>query len=153
MALQVRRPRGTAQIETVTGSESHLISIFDAARNMVDRPRGKRAAAVGDLRYRDFLDALGVAVYTTDADGRITFFNEAAAVFWGRRPALGEEWCGSLRLFWADGQPMRHDECPMSIALRENRPVRGYEAIAERPDGSRISFVPIRRRCATTGAP
>ena len=33
---------------------------------------------------------------------------------------------------------MRHDECPMAIALHENRPVRGYEAIAERPDGSRI---------------
>jgi K+-sensing histidine kinase KdpD len=37
---------------------------------------------------------------------------------------------------------MRHDECPMAIALRENRPVRGYEALAERPDGSRVSFVP-----------
>ena len=37
---------------------------------------------------------------------------------------------------------MRHDECPMAIALRENRDVRGYEALAERPDGTRISFVP-----------
>jgi signal transduction histidine kinase len=47
-----------------------------------------------------------------------------------------------LRLFWPDGRPMQHGECPMAIALRENRPVRGYEAIAERPDGSRMSFVP-----------
>ena len=30
----------------------------------------------------------------------------------------------------------------MAIALKENRPVRGYEAIAERPDGTRVSFVP-----------
>jgi PAS domain S-box-containing protein len=141
MALQVRRSRGSAHVESVAESDSQLISIFDAARNMVDLPRKRRAAARG-LRYRDFLDALGVAVYTTDAAGGITFFNEAAAQFWGRRPVLGEEWCGSLRLYWSDGRPMRHDECPMAIALRENRPVRGYEALAERPDGSRVSFVP-----------
>jgi PAS domain S-box-containing protein len=37
---------------------------------------------------------------------------------------------------------MAHDECPMGVTLRENRPVRGAEAIAERPDGSRAWFVP-----------
>jgi PAS domain S-box-containing protein len=88
-----------------------------------------------------YLLALGVAAYTTDAAGRITFFNDAAADLWGRRPALGEEWCGSWRLYWTDGRPMRHDECPMAIALRENRPVRGEEAIAERPDGTKVAFL------------
>ena len=141
MALQARRARNGSQVETVAESDNTLISIFDAARNMIDLPR-RSAVARGGLRYRDFLDALGVAVYTTDADGRITFYNEAAATFWGRRPELGEEWCGSLRLFWSDGRPMRHDECPIAIALRENRPVRGYEAIVERPDGTRLTFVP-----------
>jgi K+-sensing histidine kinase KdpD len=37
---------------------------------------------------------------------------------------------------------MRHDECPMAIALREGQPVRGWAAIAERPDGSRVAFEP-----------
>lgn len=36
---------------------------------------------------------------------------------------------------------MRHDECPMAVTLREGREVRGLEAIAERPDGSRVSFL------------
>jgi PAS domain S-box-containing protein len=93
-----------------------------------------------DRRFRELLDALPAAVYTTDADGRITFFNEAAAELWGHRPELGKsEWCGSWRLRWPDGTPMRHDECPMAITLREGRPVTG-EAIAERPDGTRIPF-------------
>jgi PAS domain S-box-containing protein len=87
-----------------------------------------------------FLQAVGVALYTTDATGRITFFNDAAADLWGRRPELGEEWCGSLRLFWPDGRPMRHDECPMARTLHENRAVRGGTAQAERPDGSRVHF-------------
>ncbi len=98
--------------------------------------------ATDDDRYRAFLEALGVAVYTTDADGAITYFNQAAAELWGRRPELGEEWCGSFRLFWSDGKPMEHGECPMAIALREGRAVRGFTAIAERPDGSRVDFQP-----------
>ncbi len=93
-------------------------------------------------RYRAFLEALGVAVYTTDADGRITFYNEAAAELWGRRPELGEEWCGSFRLFWTDGTPLAHGDCPMAIALKEGRSVRGFTAIAERQDGSRVDFQP-----------
>ena len=32
-----------------------------------------------DRRFRELLDALPAAVYTTDVEGRITFFNEAAA--------------------------------------------------------------------------
>jgi PAS domain S-box-containing protein len=94
-------------------------------------------------RFRELLEALPAAVYTTDAAGRITFYNRAAVELWGCRPELGKsEWCGSWRLYWPDGRPMRHDECPMAVALKENRAVRGGEAIAERPDGTRVPFLP-----------
>jgi PAS domain S-box-containing protein len=92
--------------------------------------------------YRAFVDALGVALYTTDAEGRLTYYNDAAAELWGRRPEYGELWCGSWHLFWLDGSPMAHEECPMAITLKEGRPVRGAAAIAERPDGSRVHFQP-----------
>jgi PAS domain S-box-containing protein len=36
---------------------------------------------------------------------------------------------------------MAHDECPMARALKEDRPIRGGEAIAERPDGTRVPFM------------
>jgi PAS domain S-box-containing protein len=99
--------------------------------------------SVAEPRSRPMLDALGVAVYTTDRDGHLTFYNGAAAEFWGREPELGELWCGSYRLFHPDGRPMAHDDCPMAIALREGRELRGVEAIAERPDGSRVAFTPF----------
>jgi PAS domain S-box-containing protein len=102
----------------------------------------RQSPVAGDTSYRRVLESLDVAVYTTDAEGCITFYNDAAAELWGRRPAIGELWCGSWRLFWPDGRPMAHDECPMAIALREGRLVRGSEAIAERPDGTRVPFVP-----------
>jgi signal transduction histidine kinase len=42
---------------------------------------------------------------------------------------------------WPDETPMRHDECPMATALKDGRPVRGGEAIAVRPDGSKVRFL------------
>jgi len=90
----------------------------------------------------EFLNALPAAIYLTDAAGRITYFNEAAATMWGRQPKLNSDlWCGSWRLFWPDGTPMPHDACPMAITLKERRAVRGGQAIAERPDGSRVPFM------------
>jgi PAS domain S-box-containing protein len=93
--------------------------------------------------FRILVDSLPAAIYTTDADGKITYFNEAAATFWGHRPEIGHDaWCGSWKLFWPDGTPLPHDQCPMAIALKERRAVRGVEAIAERPDGTRVPFMP-----------
>lgn len=88
------------------------------------------------------LDALPVAVYLTDAEGRITYFNEAAAALWGHRPQLGDLWCGSWKLYHPDGQLLPHEECPMAQALKEQRPIRGVEAVLERPDGTRTPFMP-----------
>ncbi len=92
----------------------------------------------------NLLEALPVAVYTTDADGRITFYNRAAAELWGHHPEIGSsQWCGSWRLYWPDGRPLPHDQCPMAVALKEGREVRGVEVIAERPDGTRVRFLPF----------
>ncbi|MEK1888131.1 MAG: PAS domain S-box protein [Phyllobacterium sp.] len=87
---------------------------------------------------------LPVAVYTTDKTGIITFYNKAAAELWGHMPDIGKDrWCGSLRLYWPDGTPMPHEECPMAVTLRDEREARGTDAIAERPDGSRFTFMPF----------
>ncbi|MFJ3463402.1 PAS domain S-box protein [Achromobacter spanius] len=97
----------------------------------------------GERHLRDLLESLPAAVYTTDAQGRITFYNEAAAQLAGRRPTLGEdEWCVSWKLFHPDGRHLPHDQCPMAICLKEGRAVRGERAIIERPDGTRIPFAP-----------
>ena len=103
---------------------------------------GRDRSAAADLDFFQIVQDLPVAVYSTDAAGRITFYNEATASLWGRRPKLGEDWwCGSLRLYWPDGTPMGHDECPMAVALKTGCAAIGAEAIAERPDGTRVPFL------------
>src|SRR6266851_2852167 len=95
-----------------------------------------------EKQFRDLLQALPAAIYTTDANGRVTFFNRGCIEFAGRTPKIGDMWCVTWKLFWPDGTPLAHEDGPMAIALKENRAVRDMEAIAERPDGSRICFMP-----------
>ncbi len=107
--------------------------------------RDKRFTAAGESekRFREMIDALPAAIYTTDAEGGLTHFNPAAVKFSGRVPELGsDQWCVSWKMFRPDGTPLPHDECPMAIALKEGRIIEGAEAIVERPDGTRRWFMP-----------
>jgi PAS domain S-box-containing protein len=92
--------------------------------------------------FRQLLEALPAAIFTTDAEGRITFYNRAAKDLAGREPVLGvDNWCVTWRLYRPDGTLLPHDECPMAITLKEDRALSGVEAIAERPDGTRVPFL------------
>jgi len=102
---------------------------------------GSPAPPAGDeLLYREALQRMPAATYTTDAEGRITFYNEAAAELWGRRPQIGPElWCGSHRIFHPDGHEVPLDTCPMAQAIRDRT-----------ASGARCS--PTRSRCTTAKA-
>lgn len=112
------------------------------AHHAVSRPAASNDTESHEKQFRDLLQALPAAIYTTDANGRITFFNRACIEFAGRTPKIGDMWCVTWKLFSPDGAPLAHEDCPMAIALKENRAIRNVEAIAERPDGSRICFMP-----------
>jgi PAS domain S-box-containing protein len=110
--------------------------------NDPEAPKGGRPERDLAAFHRLVLDHLDAAIYTTDADGAITYCNAAAVRLWGREPAIGDaRWCGSWRLYDADGEPMDHADCPMARAIRERRPIAGEEAVAERPNGERIPFL------------
>jgi PAS domain S-box-containing protein len=105
----------------------------------------KHAAALRDREhsFREMMNSLPAAVYTTDIEGRITHFNRACVELSGRTPVLGSDhWCVSWKLYRPDGTSLSHDECPMAIALKERRAVRDQMIIVERPDGTRASIMP-----------
>jgi PAS domain S-box-containing protein len=98
----------------------------------------------GGAQFRAMLDAIPAGVYTTDAEGRLSYYNPAAAEMAGRTPQLGiDQWCMSWKLRRPDGSLLPHDECPMAVSLKEGRPLRGIEVIVERPDGSRVPCMPF----------
>jgi PAS domain S-box-containing protein len=148
--VRLTGPSWLQQRENIVSENAEARSNIPDLRAIVTNGLSELAAAgkldtfVGqDGFFHSLIEALPVAIYATDAEGRITYFNAAAAKLWGRTPDLGEDmWCGSWRLFRMDGTAMAHDDCPMAVVLKTGKPVRGHEAIAERPDGSRFPFIP-----------
>ena len=101
------------------------------------------AAGDGEGQLQRVLRPLPAPIYTTDAEGWVVFYNDACIQFAGRTPTLGEDrWCVTWKLYAEDGTFLPHDECPMAVALKEKRAVRGAIAAAERPDGTRVMFTP-----------
>ena len=89
------------------------------------------------------LDRLPAPAYVTDTEGKVTYWNRACVEFAGREPQLGRDrWCVTWKLFTTAGDSLPHHACPMAVAIKQRRAVRGAVAIAERPDGSRRAFTP-----------
>jgi len=120
-----------------------VIGAVNCFQDISSRKQAEDTIKERERQTRELLEALPTAIYTTDTEGRITFYNDAAVDLWGCRPELGTAtFCGSWRLYHPDGRPMPHDQCPMAQALQRGEAIRGAEAIAERPDGTRVTFEP-----------
>lgn len=101
------------------------------------------AVQQGRADIHQALDTLPVPVYITSDTGVITYYNRACVAIAGRTPRIGRDrWCVTWKLYREDGQHLPHDQCPMAVAIKEKRPVRGTNAVARRPDGSEFSFQP-----------
>lgn len=80
-----------------------------------------------------FLKDSLLAMYTCDVNGRVTFFNTAALELWGSPP---EYWHSLWKIFYANGQPMEMESCPMAISLTHGVYYAGEELVVQRSDGS-----------------
>jgi PAS domain S-box-containing protein len=87
------------------------------------------------------LDFVPGAVYVCDLDGVVVRYNRRAGELWGRYPVPGdpkELYCGSHKLYRANGEEMPHHETPMVDALRHGHSYRNIEAQVEQPGGNKI---------------
>ena len=90
--------------------------------------------------FRRLLDNLPIARTPAMPKDSSPFYQRAAE-FWGRVPKLNDptdRFCGSFKMFSADGTPMPHAECWMALVLRDGKGYNGRECTLERTDGSRL---------------
>jgi PAS domain S-box-containing protein len=89
----------------------------------------------------ELLNALPVAIYATDAEGRLTFYNDAASMLWGFHPWLGDmDWAKAWKLCDGAGELVPYAQSPLAHSWTGT----GEEVSAWRPDGTRVYFVPHR---------
>jgi PAS domain S-box-containing protein len=145
----IERPDGTritalVNINPMFDDNGRLVGAINAFHDTTALKRAETALRESERRFREMIDALPTAIYTTDAEGRLTHYNPAAAELSGRTPELDkDQWSVLWKLYNPDGTPLPHAKCPMAVALIEGRAVRGAEAILERPDGTRRWFTPF----------
>jgi PAS domain S-box-containing protein len=130
-------------VSPLKDAEGRIVGASKIARDITERKQAEARLRDSERRLQELMAAIPAAIYTTDAQGRVTYYNEAAVELAGRTPAIGrDQWSVAWKMYWPDGTSLPHDQCPMAIALKEGRAVRGVEVVAERPDGTRVPFIP-----------
>lgn len=103
------------------------------------------------IQARNLITSLALPAFLADPDGRLLFFNDAAAALLGRRfeevgPLPQEEWAREIGPFDEDGTPLATDHLPLATALREGHPAQGRFHIRLGEDGLReveVSALPL----------
>jgi PAS domain S-box-containing protein len=132
-----------ANVDPLFDEQGMLVGGVSCFQDITELTRARRQISEGRHVVGRVLEALPVALYSTDAEGRLTYFNKAAETLWGRAPKLGEQrWSGSMKMELPDGSDVPLDECPMAVVLREKRAQIGPEVYCVRPDGTRVPCLP-----------
>jgi PAS domain S-box-containing protein len=145
--ITMQRPDGSkvillANVDPLFDESGRLVGAVKCFQDITEKKENEQRVRQGARTIRSLIDALPGAIYTTDPEGRITFFNRSAVKLWGREPsASADRWCGSHQLFNAEGEPLAHENSPMAIAHRTGEPIRDVECILERPNGERVRFM------------
>jgi PAS domain S-box-containing protein len=130
-------------VSPVKDDRGRISGASKIARDITERKRSEARLRDSERQLQELIAAVPAAIYTTDAQGKVTYFNQAAVELAGRTPTIGsDEWCVTRKLYRPDGTPLPHDQCPMAIALKEGRAIRNAEIVSERPDGTRVPIIP-----------
>lgn len=119
-------------VSPIKDGTGRIVGASKIARDITERKQAERHLA-------HLVDALPAAVFTTDAEGMLTHYNQAAVNLCGSQPTPDVTlWCGSWRLVGPDGQPITAHACPLRQSLATGQPTPGLEALIKRPDGSLV---------------
>jgi PAS domain-containing protein len=108
---------------------------------------------------RNLLASISTPAFLVGEEGRLLFYNDAAAALLGRRfeesgAMTAAEWTAEFGPFDDEDRPLPYDEIPLVVAVREGRPAHGVFRIATAGDRSEVavSAIPIVGPTGATGA-
>lgn len=108
---------------------------------------------------RNLLASISTPAFLVGEEGRLLFYNDAAAALLGRRfeeigTMSAQEWTAEFGPFANGDEPIPYDEIPLVVAVREGRPAHGVFRIAAAGGGREVaaSAIPIVGPTGATGA-
>jgi PAS domain S-box-containing protein len=132
-------------------SDGRVIRWYGTNTDIEGRKQAEEELRQTEVRFRNTIETLPVAVYLCDRNGMIQAYNAMAAELWGRRPTIGEpadRYCAAFRHFRADGSPFALKDSPMAETLRTGVAWRNLELTLEAADGCRrqviVNISPLR---------
>lgn len=149
--IVIERPDGTRRTvmpypQPIFNQQNQIAGGIDLVIDITVQKEAQDALKESENLYEQLIQALPAAIYTCDAQGYISLYNNAAVELWGREPVSGIDlWCGSWKIYKPDGTPLPLEQCPMAIALKEGRIVSDEEIVIERPDGIKRNILPHPR--------
>jgi PAS domain S-box-containing protein len=138
----------------VTDSEGHVTTLSGVAIDITERKGAEEALRHSEAESRrllDFLQAvmanMGEGLYTSDAQGRVTYMNPAAESLLGWKSAelLGRRMHDLTHYKHPDGRPFPIEECAGFRVLDEGKALKDHDDVFIRRDGS---FFPVVYSCA-----
>jgi PAS domain-containing protein len=108
---------------------------------------------------RNLLASISTPAFLVGEEGRLLFYNDAAAALLGRRfeetgTMTAQEWTTEFGPFDENDRPISYDEISLVMAVREGRPAHGTFRIAAADQTREIaaSAIPIVGPTTATGA-
>ncbi len=122
-------------IDDLEGSELRFIAV---ARDISQRRYGEQELDRLRRRLAGILASAAEGIFGVDAEGRITFVNDAATGAFGYRrdQLLGEVLHAAVHDRRADGSPYPWEECPTRRTIEDGTPRRVLDEVFWRADGT-----------------
>lgn len=143
---RIVRPDGSERIVLERGQaqrdeQGRALRMLGTVQDITARKRAEAGMAESEARYRSLVTAMAEGVVVQDAQGRISFCNDAACTLLGlsREQLLG---LVSMDARWQavkeNGEPLPGDEHPAMLTLATGQPLDRVVMGICHPDGERI---------------
>ncbi|AXG74594.1 PAS domain-containing protein [Flavobacterium arcticum] len=113
-----------------------LLGYFSESDNLEENK--DHVSIIKEEYFTRLIEYTPAIIYTCDTKGRITYYNKAAAAFWGGKPELGKDFYHTgWTTFTIEGTPLPIEKTPIAMALTHQKSFCD-EIILETESGKRF---------------